>query len=177
MAKEIDKIIQSKTAPKSNNVLWDDGENLKINRNSKWESVSGGDNNYSKLERALKYSSITIIGDEDQDYYGFADKYRDMPFESFMKEELQVEYGNGVKDSLTIRLFLEDLNRYKSCRLLLSEMGTYYVLNLSYYYTRITEGDLYNCILIFGGADNNTGIMLSFRAFSGDPVEVDVTEI
>lgn len=39
MAKEIDKIIQSKTAPKSNNVLWDDGENLKINRNGKWESV------------------------------------------------------------------------------------------------------------------------------------------
>lgn len=36
MAKEIDKIIQSKTAPKSNNVLWDDGENLKINRNGKW---------------------------------------------------------------------------------------------------------------------------------------------
>ena len=35
MAKEIDKIIQSKTAPKSNNVLWDDGENLKINRNGK----------------------------------------------------------------------------------------------------------------------------------------------
>lgn len=39
MAKEIDKIIQSKTAPKSNNVLWDDGENLKINRNGKWEST------------------------------------------------------------------------------------------------------------------------------------------
>lgn len=38
MAKEIDKIIQSKTAPKSNNVLWDDGENLKINRNGNWES-------------------------------------------------------------------------------------------------------------------------------------------
>lgn len=39
MAKEIDKIIQSKTAPKSNNVLWDDGENLKINRNGKWEDT------------------------------------------------------------------------------------------------------------------------------------------
>lgn len=42
MAKEIDKIIQSKTAPKSNNVLWDDGENLKINRNGKWEGVVKG---------------------------------------------------------------------------------------------------------------------------------------
>lgn len=40
MAKEIDKIIQSKTAPKSNNVLWDDGENLKINRNGKWENAN-----------------------------------------------------------------------------------------------------------------------------------------
>ena len=40
MAKEIDKIIQSKTAPKSNNVLWDDGENLKINRNGKWEDTT-----------------------------------------------------------------------------------------------------------------------------------------
>lgn len=43
MAKEIDKIIQSKTAPKSNNVLWDDGENLKINRNGKWESIGSND--------------------------------------------------------------------------------------------------------------------------------------
>lgn len=43
MAKEIDKIIQSKTAPKSNNVLWDDGENLKINRNGKWNSIGSND--------------------------------------------------------------------------------------------------------------------------------------
>ena len=42
MAKEIDKIIQSKITPKSNNVLWDDGENLKINRNGKWESAGRG---------------------------------------------------------------------------------------------------------------------------------------
>lgn len=40
MAKEIDKIIQSKTAPKSNNVLWDDGENLKIYRNGVWENTN-----------------------------------------------------------------------------------------------------------------------------------------
>lgn len=40
MAKEIDKIIQSKTAPKSNNVLWDDGDSLKINRNGKWEDTA-----------------------------------------------------------------------------------------------------------------------------------------
>lgn len=45
MAKEIDKIIQSKTAPKSNNVLWDDGENLKINRNGKWENANNAETN------------------------------------------------------------------------------------------------------------------------------------
>lgn len=49
MAKEIDKIIQSKTAPKSNNVLWDDGENLKINRNGKWENSNGGASSFLTL--------------------------------------------------------------------------------------------------------------------------------
>lgn len=39
MIKRIDKIIQSKTAPESNNVLWDDGKNLKINRNGNWETT------------------------------------------------------------------------------------------------------------------------------------------
>ena len=38
MIKRIDKIIQSKTAPENNNVLWYDGENLKINRNGNWEN-------------------------------------------------------------------------------------------------------------------------------------------
>lgn len=38
--KEIDKIIKSKTAPKSNNVLWDDGKELLINRNGKWENAN-----------------------------------------------------------------------------------------------------------------------------------------
>lgn len=39
MAKIIEKIVQSKYPPKDSNVLWDDGENLKINRNGKWESA------------------------------------------------------------------------------------------------------------------------------------------
>lgn len=39
MAKIIDKIIQSKTAP-NNNVLWDDGENLKIKRRGNWEDAN-----------------------------------------------------------------------------------------------------------------------------------------
>lgn len=40
MAKRIDKIIQSKTAPKNNNVLWDDGKNLKVNRNGNWKGIN-----------------------------------------------------------------------------------------------------------------------------------------
>ena len=44
------KIIQSKTAPKSNNVLWDDGENLKINRNGNWENIGGSDIPQEKID-------------------------------------------------------------------------------------------------------------------------------
>ena len=44
MAKTIDKIVQQKTTPKDKNVLWDDGKNLKINRNGKWEDANKGRN-------------------------------------------------------------------------------------------------------------------------------------
>ena len=55
----IDKIVKSKYAPKDNNVLWDDGTNLKINRNGVWENVvsEGGsnlENRISELERKLE---------------------------------------------------------------------------------------------------------------------------
>lgn len=40
MAKIIDKIVKSKNAPQSTNVLWDDGENLKIYRNGVWENTN-----------------------------------------------------------------------------------------------------------------------------------------
>jgi hypothetical protein len=63
MAKEIDKIIQSKTAPKSNNVLWDDGENLKINRNGKWESASKGSSSNQEL---YAYPVDTLDGKENK---------------------------------------------------------------------------------------------------------------
>ena len=42
MAQEIDKIIKSTTPPKSKDVLWDNGKELLINRNGKWESTGGG---------------------------------------------------------------------------------------------------------------------------------------
>lgn len=63
MAKEIDKIIQSKTAPKSNNVLWDDGENLKINRNGKWDSVLSPISD-KELDEILNGGSYYYYNDE-----------------------------------------------------------------------------------------------------------------
>lgn len=55
----IDKIVKQKNAPKDKNVLWDDGTNLKINRNGVWEDVvSGGGSNLERriaeLERKLE---------------------------------------------------------------------------------------------------------------------------
>lgn len=55
----IDKIVKQKNAPKDKNVLWDDGTNLKINRNGVWEDVvSGGgsnlENRIAELERKLE---------------------------------------------------------------------------------------------------------------------------
>lgn len=72
MAKEIDKIIQSKTAPKSNNVLWDDGENLKINRNGKWENANNTETNSLSIDpvvwkylcNPLKLGVDTVIPEE-----------------------------------------------------------------------------------------------------------------
>lgn len=59
----IDKIVKRKTAPKDKNVLWDDGENLKINRNGVWENVVGGgssdlENRISALEKKLANSTM-----------------------------------------------------------------------------------------------------------------------
>lgn len=42
MANIIEKIIQQPTAPKDKNVLWDNGEELKINRRGVWESANKG---------------------------------------------------------------------------------------------------------------------------------------
>ena len=65
MAKQIEKIIQSKTAPKSNNVLWDDGENLKINRNGKWESVLNSKNTQTENSNT---DNVIIVTYDDIDY-------------------------------------------------------------------------------------------------------------
>ena len=77
MAKEIDKIIQSKTAPKSNNVLWDDGENLKINRNGKWKPTSSDfmirrSDFLNKTPRAFELANII-----KDNYLGYNEEYED----------------------------------------------------------------------------------------------------
>lgn len=58
----IDKIVKSKYAPKDKNVLWDNGINLKINRNGVWENVvSGGSSNLEHriVELEKKFEEIT----------------------------------------------------------------------------------------------------------------------
>lgn len=50
MAKTIDKIVQQKTTPKDKNVLWDDGENLKINRKGKWENANNTETNNLSID-------------------------------------------------------------------------------------------------------------------------------
>lgn len=61
MAKIINTIIQQPTAPKRTNVLWDDGVNLNIFRNGKWEIIGGGVNTANRLDALEeKMNAITI---------------------------------------------------------------------------------------------------------------------
>ena len=59
MAEIIDKIVKSKNAPQSTNVLWDDGENLKVYRNGSWENS----NNTEIKEKSIPLSAL-ILGDQ-----------------------------------------------------------------------------------------------------------------
>ena len=110
MAKEIDKIIQSKTAPKSNNVLWDDGENLKINRNGKWESACTIEDTNKDL-----ISKITIIYERDSFKYSG----------NFNKDIVVVE-GVDKKDVL----FLVNV---RSSGTLKTYEGEYYKIDIELY--------------------------------------------
>lgn len=60
MAKIIEKIVQSKYPPKDANVLWDDGENLKIRRNGSFENVvSTIENNGTNLDIEVTVDNTT----------------------------------------------------------------------------------------------------------------------
>lgn len=59
MAEIIDKIVKSKNAPQSTNVLWDDGKNLKVYRNGSWENS----NNTEIKEKSIPLSAL-ILGDQ-----------------------------------------------------------------------------------------------------------------
>ena len=73
MAKIIEKIVQSKYSPKDTNVLWDDGENLKINRNGKWESAyaegpAGGAYDDTEIKNKLTELSASLGNKVDKTY-------------------------------------------------------------------------------------------------------------
>jgi hypothetical protein len=60
MAKIIEKIVQSKYPPKDSNVLWDDGENLKIRRNGSFENVvPTTENNGANLDIEVTVDNTT----------------------------------------------------------------------------------------------------------------------
>ena len=56
MAKIIEKIVKSESAP-DKNVLWDNGKNLKINRRGVWENVN---NDVYLLDTVVKTTPQTL---------------------------------------------------------------------------------------------------------------------
>ena len=82
MAKMIDKIVKSENVPQSTNVLWDDGENLKIYRNGVWENTNKGDtgSDIANLLEALKpvqlsdYPPEGSVTQEQLDEIGLTEK-------------------------------------------------------------------------------------------------------
>lgn len=64
MAQIIDKIIRQSQAPNSTNVMWDNDEQLFINRNGSWQSVGGSSNGGSDV--VTKAVDLALI--EDNSY-------------------------------------------------------------------------------------------------------------
>lgn len=57
---QIDKIVKSKIAPKAKNILWDNGSDLMVYRNGKWEKVVKSlENRIVELENKLNEITIT----------------------------------------------------------------------------------------------------------------------
>lgn len=71
----IERIIRSNTEPSNTNVLWDDGENLKIYRNGKWESVSMGGDSLTDIEIDLIWNEVFSGNSYDYASYAFLDEY------------------------------------------------------------------------------------------------------
>lgn len=95
----MNKIIQSKTAPKSNNVLWDDGENLKINRNGKWENVNNAETNNLGIDPVVwKYMCEPHIVEYRSDS---GSCYNPVP-----KELSDIIYQNGKFNHLVLSTIL-----------------------------------------------------------------------
>lgn len=73
MAQIIDKIIRQSQAPNSTNVMWDNGEQLFINRNGSWQSVGGSSNGGSDV--VVKVVDFDLLLDNPEyakEIYNFA---------------------------------------------------------------------------------------------------------
>ena len=75
--KEIDKIIKSTTPPKSKDVLWDNGKELLINRNGKWENA----NTTEIKEGSIPFSALAK--DAVKDMPVVVGNYNKEPFNRF----------------------------------------------------------------------------------------------
>ena len=133
MANIIEKIIQQSTAPKDKNVLWDNGEELKINRRGVWESTNkGGTPVEGDTSIILKYlanpvmvtdTGCNIPADLANAIMYLSPEYSEVKVPVFglfyiAKEEgyfpvtsctsNKVVFGNGVEFSLSVEYTEED---------------------------------------------------------------------
>lgn len=110
MGKTIDKIVVSSIAPKNTNVLWDDGENLKIFRNGKWETTTSNSDN---ITEELKDAGI--------EYYDAFIKTRHSVLD-YITQGFTQPIMNNTPDG---DLLIEQLNKaYKSLNIYLIIDGT-----------------------------------------------------
>lgn len=133
MANIIEKIIQQSTAPKDKNVLWDNGEELKINRRGVWESANkGGTSVDGDTSIILKYLTnpvmVTDTGGDIPSDLAKVIMYLDPDYSEFKipvfglfyvaNDEVyfpvtsctsnKVVFGNGVEFSLSVEYTEED---------------------------------------------------------------------
>lgn len=62
MGKIIDKIVSSSAAPESKNVIWDNGKELKINRQGVWQSIGGSGGDPLTWETMTEEQRQEVIG-------------------------------------------------------------------------------------------------------------------
>ena len=97
MAKDV-KIVKSKTAPVDKNVLWDDGKNLKINRNGKWENATSEIKEGSSSLNKSKFQLYKENGGRfftDENIYNIFDALKNECSEYYWDLEILVPLESG----------------------------------------------------------------------------------